>query len=260
MTELTTQATPADESTGETLVRASDVRKAYRRAGPGRFARLRWWADPPERPTVTAVDDVSVSIERGELVAIAGPSGSGKSTLLSILAGLERADEGRVVAAGTDLGACTPAELTRHRLRHVGFVFQDFRLFESFSARTNVALPLVELGVARSKRRERAEALLGSVGLGDRLDHRPGQLSGGERQRVAIARALVTDPDLLIADEPTGELDAETGRGVLSILRAHADDRAVVLATHDESILRSVDRVIRLRDGARVDRATANVP
>ncbi|WP_254864725.1 ABC transporter ATP-binding protein [Halovivax gelatinilyticus] len=251
------RSNPRDDPADDALVRADGVGKRYRRSAGSRLSRLRS-GTAAEAPIVAAVDDVSLTIRRGEIVGIAGPSGSGKSTLLSMLAGLTRPDDGSVTAVGTDLATCSSRELTRHRLRHVGFVFQDFRLFESFSARTNVALPLVELGVRTDRRRERATNLLESVGLGDRIDHRPAQLSGGERQRVAIARALVTEPALLIADEPTGELDAETGADVLAILREHATDRGVVLATHDESILESVDRVVRLRDGRRVDRDRAD--
>ncbi len=245
--------TEPDARQRETLVRAEGVTKRFRRSTPSRLGTLFPWRREPDHPTVTAVDDVSLAVSRGELVGVAGPSGSGKSTLLSLLAGLERPDEGVVTADGVTLTDCTDRERARHRLTGVGFVFQDFRLFESYTARTNVALPLVELGVDRPTRRARAETLLERVGLGDRMDHRPDQLSGGERQRVAIARALVAEPALVVADEPTGELDTDAGERVLELLQAVATDRAVVLASHDRSALAAADRVVRLRDGARVE-------
>nr|WP_290812193.1 ABC transporter ATP-binding protein [Halovivax sp.] len=227
--------------------------KRYVRGSPSVASRLLPWRPGRDRPTVTAVDDVSLTVNRGEIVGLAGPSGSGKSTLLELLAGLDRPDRGAITVAGTDLASLSERELVRHRLTRVGFVFQDFRLLEAYTARTNVAIPLVELGVARARRRARAAELLERVGLADRTDHRPGQLSGGERQRVAIARALAAEPELLIADEPTGELDSDAGRRVLDELERVATDRAVLVASHDRETLAIADRVVRLRDGARVD-------
>lgn len=202
-------------------------------------------------PTVTALSDVSLQIERGEIVGCAGPSGSGKSTLLHLLAGLETPTTGTVSFDGTDISTLSTRARTRHRLDHVGIVFQHFHLLDSLSARANVALPLIELGRPKSERRERATELLTAMGLDNRITHRPSQLSGGEQQRVAIARALVTKPDLVIADEPTGELDTETGQRVLDRFREVATelDAAVVIASHDEPTLAIADRLVRMRDG-----------
>jgi len=221
------------------------VTREYARGGGGRG----WFGSGEDRPTVRALDGVDAGVSRGEFVGVAGPSGSGKSTLLHLLAALDTPTAGTVTVAGVDTSTLSSRGRARHRLDHVGIVFQHFHLLPSLTARANVALPLVELGVPRSTRRERAEALLADLGLGDRADHRPGALSGGEQQRVAIARALATGPDLLVADEPTGELDTETGARVLDRFAALADDRAVVLASHDRQALERTDRVIRLRDG-----------
>lgn len=198
---------------------------------------------------VTALDAISVAVHRNEILGVAGPSGSGKSTLLHLLAGLETPTEGHVYYQDTDLSTLSRRERRSHRLEHVGIVFQQFHLLDALSARANVALPLVELGVPKAERHARAEELLERVGLGDRLEHRPVQLSGGEQQRVAIARALITDPDLLIADEPTGELDTESGRVVLEQFATAATSCAVVIASHDPKALAVTDRVIHLHDG-----------
>jgi putative ABC transport system ATP-binding protein len=208
-----------------------------------------------ETPTVTALDGVNLSIERGEIVGCAGPSGSGKSTLLHLLAGLDTPTHGIVSFDGTDLTSLSERARTRHRLDHVGIVFQHFHLLDSLSARANVALPLVELGRPKRERQQRASELLRAMGLDDRITHRPAQLSGGEQQRVAIARALVTNPDLVIADEPTGELDTETGKQVLQRFREVATERntAVVIASHDEPTLAIADRLVRMRDGKIID-------
>lgn len=235
---------PSDQSP---IVIGSDLQQVYTRGSePGRLGRLLGRSEPP---TVRALDDVSISVANGEIVGLAGPSGSGKSTLLHVLAGLEVPTDGSVVFQETALNSLSRRERARHRLNHVGVIFQHFHLLESLSARANVALPLVELGVAKSERRQRATALLERVGLEDRITHRPGELSGGEQQRVAIARALVTDPQLVVADEPTGELDSETGEQVLNEFRRVAEDRAVILASHDRPTLQIADRIVRLRDG-----------
>ena len=198
---------------------------------------------------VTALRDVDIEVQRGEALGVAGPSGSGKSTLLHLIAGLDTPTKGRIELCGETISELSDRRQTRLRRDHVGFVFQRFYLLPSLSARSNVALPLIELGWPRRKRRQRAQELLEQVGLGDRSGDRPGQLSGGEQQRVAVARALSTDPDVLLADEPTGELDVQTGRDVLSCITEAAEERAVLIASHDENALRITDRLIRLEDG-----------
>ena len=202
-------------------------------------------------PTVDALSNVDLQVFRGEIVGCAGPSGSGKSTLLHLLAGLDTPTSGTIWFNQTNLSSLSNRARTRHRLDHVGIVFQHFHLLDSLSARANVALPLVELGRPKDERRKRATELLAAMGLEDRITHRPPQLSGGEQQRVAIARSLITEPDLVVADEPTGELDTQTGERVLSQFRELAGelDTAVVLASHDEPTLDIADRLVRMRDG-----------
>jgi len=239
------------DSPSNVVVRAEDVSMIYTRGeDPGRIARA---FGRSKAPRVTALSDVSLEIGAGEITGLSGPSGSGKSTLLHLLAGLESPTSGRIVLDDTDPATLSPRARTGLRLETVGIIFQRFHLLGSLSARANVALPLVELGVPRGERRRRATALLEQVGLGDRIDHRPGELSGGEQQRVAIARALVTDPQVVVADEPTGELDTETGRRVLEAFQQVAEERAVVVASHDRETLEIADRVVQLRDGEIVD-------
>ena len=231
---------PGCDAESTAAVRLEGVTHEYGSHGRGRSGDDR---------TVTALRDVSVDVQLGEIVGLEGPSGSGKSTILHAVSGLLVPTEGSIELLGTDLTALSDRERTRIRRRHVGIVFQRFHLLPSLSARANVALPLVQAGVPRSKRRERAESLLEEVGLGDRIGHLPGELSGGERQRVAIARALVTDPDVVVADEPTGELDTATGADVLELLTDIGRNRAVLVASHDDSTLAVADRVVTLRDG-----------
>jgi putative ABC transport system ATP-binding protein len=200
--------------------------------------------------TVTALRGVSFEIPRGEFAAITGPSGCGKSTLLHLLGVVDVPSSGRVTINGHDTAALSDRDATDFRLRHVGFVFQRFYLMPTLSAAENVELPMAEAGVATAVRRARAKELLGYVGLGDRAGHRPTQLSGGEQQRVAIARALANAPALLLADEPTGELDAETGAGLLELFaRLNRDGTTLVFVTHDPVVARAASRVISLRDG-----------
>lgn len=201
--------------------------------------------------TVTALDSVSLTVAAGEVVGVAGPSGSGKSTLLHLLAGLDRPTTGTISIRGTDVGSLSHRQQTRFRRQQIGMVFQRFHLLPALTARENVALPLVQAGTPRNDRRERATELLEHVGLGDRTSHRPQSLSGGEQQRVAIARALAVDPAVVIADEPTGELDRNTGEKVLNLLTDIGTDRAVIVASHDEYTLDRTDRVIQLLDGER---------
>ena len=200
---------------------------------------------------VHALQHVSLHIPSGRFVALMGPSGSGKSTLLHCLAGLDRPDSGDVVVAGQALSTLDEDRLADWRARHVGLVFQFFNLLPVLSAIENVELPLLLTRLPRADRRRRAAAALDVVGLAARMDHRPQQLSGGEQQRVAIARAIVTDPDLLVADEPTGDLDAKSATEVLGLLRElnRAFEKTVVMVTHDPRAEAFVDAVIRLDKG-----------
>ena len=201
--------------------------------------------------SVSALRGVSLTIDQGEYVAVIGPSGSGKSTLMHLLGGLDRPSGGRLVIGGRDVTTMTAPELATLRNETIGFVFQAFHLLARTSAVDNVALPLVYRGVSARQRRERAAAMLGRVGLGHRLHHRPNQLSGGEQQRVAIARALVTEPAVLLADEPTGNLDSATGEAVLELLeQLNAESGvALVMVTHDQEVAARAHRRIAVRDG-----------
>ena len=216
------------------LVRARDVRRDY----------------PLEREAVHALRGVSLEIEKGEYLAIVGPSGCGKSSLLNLLGAIDAPTSGTVEIEGRNVGSLGDREVTEFRLRHIGFVFQRFYLLPILSACENVELPMAEAGVPAAERRQRSEELLRYVDLGDRARHRPSQLSGGEQQRVAIARALANRPSLLLADEPTGELDARTGQEIISLFgRLNADGTTVVVVTHDESLARAARRVVHMRDG-----------
>jgi putative ABC transport system ATP-binding protein len=201
--------------------------------------------------TVDALRGVSLRIESGEYLAIVGPSGSGKSTLMHLLGCLDRPTTGELRIDGRDVASLDDTELAAVRNRTIGFVFQSFQLLPRISATANVGLPLVYAGVSRGERVRRAHAALERVGLGHRLDHRPNQLSGGEQQRVAIARALVNEPTLLLADEPTGNLDSRNGDEVMRILETMNRDQgvAVALVTHDRDIAARADRQIAMRDG-----------
>jgi putative ABC transport system ATP-binding protein len=229
------------------VVECDRVGRRYERDESGGW--FSFGGDDEERPTVTALEDVTLTIERGEFVGLSGPSGSGKSTLIHLLSGLDAPTEGTVTLAGEAVSSLSQKRLTRLRLERVGIVFQRFHLMPSLSARANVALPLVERGMGKAERRQQAADLLERVGLGDRQSHRPGEMSGGEQQRVAVARALAGDPLVVFADEPTGELDTDTGGVILDLLGDLAEERAVVIASHDERALARTDRVIRLRDG-----------
>jgi putative ABC transport system ATP-binding protein len=198
---------------------------------------------------VDALAGLSVDLERGEFVAIMGPSGSGKSTLMHVMAGLDTPTSGTVAVDGVDLSNLNDAQLTRLRRDRIGFVFQSFNLLPTLSAAENVALPLRIAG--RRPERARLEALLDTVGLADRADHRPSQLSGGQQQRVAVARALVTEPAIVFADEPTGNLDSRASAAVLGLLRDAADTlrQTIVMVTHDAHAASVADRVLFLVDG-----------
>jgi putative ABC transport system ATP-binding protein len=201
---------------------------------------------------VHILKDINLHIGRGEAVGLVGPSGSGKSTLLMVMAGLERPDTGTVTVAGHDLGGLDEDGLARFRGRHVGIVFQSFHLIPTMTALENVAVPLELAGFADAQERARQE--LEAVGLAERLDHYPAELSGGEQQRVAIARAHATNPTILMADEPTGNLDENTGRQIIDLLFAGHKERGttLVLVTHDVALAQRCDRIVRLRSG-RID-------
>jgi lipoprotein-releasing system ATP-binding protein len=218
---------------------AQDVTKSFARDG--------------ER--VEVLKGVSLAVAAGELVSIVGPSGVGKSTLLHLLGGLERPTGGTISCGETNLAELTDMALARFRNRHAGFVFQFHHLLPEFSAVENVMLPLLIRRATPAAARERAAALLGRVGLSGRLRHRPGELSGGEQQRVAIARALVGEPAVLLADEPTGNLDSKTGEEVFDLLRELNQETRLtcILITHNEELARRTDRVLRMLDGRMVD-------
>ena len=210
---------------------------------------------------VRAVRGVSLQVERGDYVAIVGPSGCGKSTLLNLLGGIDHPTAGSVTIDGARIDQMSDAEVTRFRLRHIGFVFQRFYLMPALTAIENVELPMAEARMPRDQRVRRARELLAYVGLGERCDHRPAQLSGGEQQRVAIARALANKPQLLVADEPTGELDAKTGAEMIDLIaQVNRDGTTIVVVTHDEDLARAARRVVHMRDGVIVDDRRQNEP
>lgn len=220
------------------VIELDDVRKTYDAGGV----------------RVEAVRGVSLVVERGEYLAVMGPSGSGKSTLMHILGVLDVPTSGTYRLAGADVSCLDERELAEVRNQHIGFVFQQFHLLSSMPAWRNVEMPLVYAGVGRRLRRERAVDALARVGIADRLDHRATQLSGGQQQRVAVARALVTDPDIVLADEPTGNLDSASTAEVLGLLaEVHAAGRTVVVITHEPDVAAAAGRVVRLRDGLVVD-------
>jgi len=217
----------------EDVVTLSDVRKRYDVGG-----------------VVEALAGVSLSLSSGSYTAVMGPSGSGKSTLLNLVGGLDTPTAGTVTVGGQELSTATEAERAAIRGSRVGFVFQTFNLMPRLTAVENVALPLVFDGWGRTERRERARGLLADVGLGDRLDHKPTELSGGQRQRVAIARALAPDPELILADEPTGNVDTETGGHIMDLLGdLHAAGNTILLVTHERRIAEHAGRIVHVRDG-----------
>jgi putative ABC transport system ATP-binding protein len=216
------------------LIELDDVRKIYRTGSL----------------EVGALRGITLDIDDGEYVSVMGPSGSGKSTLMHIVGCLDVPTDGRYRLAGTDVSEMSEQQLAEVRNRSVGFVFQQFNLLATMPAWRNVELPLAYSGVPRGQRRERAVAALGQVGLGGRVDHRPGELSGGEQQRVAIARALVTEPALILADEPTGNLDSAATADILRLLDdLHADGATIVLITHEADVARRAGRIVRMLDG-----------
>ncbi len=199
---------------------------------------------------VNALSGIDLVIHQNEYVALMGPSGSGKSTLMNVLGCLDTPSSGTYILNDYDVSTMSDSELAEIRNKQIGFVFQTFNLLPRLTALDNVALPLVYGGVARSKRIERAEAVLEQVGLSDRMDHKPNELSGGQRQRVAIARALVCNPSIILADEPTGNLDTKTSVEIMEIFeKVHNDGNTIILVTHEPDISEHAHRIIRLRDG-----------
>jgi putative ABC transport system ATP-binding protein len=209
--------------------------------------------------TVVALDDVSLRVEQGQFVAIMGASGSGKSTLLHLMAGLTAPDRGRILIAGQDITAMGDYQLTLFRRRHVGLVFQSFNLIPTLNARQNIALPLMLAGQNGQQVQARVDSLLEQLGLAHRADHRPDVMSGGEQQRVAIGRALVAEPALILADEPTGNLDSANSHAVCELLRGLCDQagRTIVMVTHEPEVAAFARQVLVMRDGRVIGRQTA---
>ena len=240
---MTTHLTgPTQSPVADPVLSLSDVTKVYRNGSL----------------EVAALRGVTLDVQPGEYVAVMGPSGSGKSTLMHIIGCLDVPTAGSYRLAGEDVSSMSENDLADVRNRSIGFVFQQFNLLASMTAWSNVALPLAYAGVSRAQRRKRAEASLGRVGLADRVGHRPGELSGGQQQRVAMARALVTEPALILADEPTGNLDSTSTADVLDLLdELHDAGRTVVLITHEHDVASRAGRVVRLRDGLVTDDSPA---
>jgi len=219
----------------ELAVQAIDVAKFYRRG----------------KVTVPALTGLDLEVMKGETVSIIGPSGSGKTTLLNLVGGLDVPNRGKIVVDGTDLSNLKDGELTKFRLQKVGFIFQFYNLIPTLSAIENVEVPMTFAGVPAEERRSRAEGLLRSVGLQDRISHMPDEMSGGEQQRVAVARALANNPSLLLGDEPTGDLDSKSAKALMELLKAVRKDRKMTLifVTHDPIVVARSDRAFAIRDG-----------
>lgn len=217
-----------------TIIQTTDLSRVYRMGSE----------------TIHALRSISIQISRGEYVAFMGPSGSGKSTLMNIVGCLDTPSSGSYILNGRDVSNMSDNELAGIRNKEIGFVFQTFNLLPRSTALENVALPLVYAGVSRSVREQRAMQLLESVGLADRARHRPNELSGGQRQRVAIARALVNNPSIILADEPTGNLDSKTSHEIMELFeKLHAKGNTIIMVTHEEDIAKYAHRIVRLRDG-----------
>ncbi len=216
------------------VIRISGIRKIYK----------------PGNQQVRALDGVDMVIRKNEYVAIMGPSGSGKSTMMNILGCLDTPTEGSYILNGTDVSKMEDSALAQVRNREIGFVFQSFNLLPKYSAVENVALPLIYAGHSKDEREKMAREALELVGLGERMDHKPSELSGGQRQRVAIARALINSPSIILADEPTGNLDTKTSVDIMNLFeQIHNNGNTVIVVTHEEDIARYAKRIIRLRDG-----------
>jgi putative ABC transport system ATP-binding protein len=205
---------------------------------------------PLGQETVHVLKNIDLDIEKGEYVAIMGPSGSGKSTLMNLIGCLDTSTSGTYILNGKDVSQMSDNELAEIRNKEIGFVFQTFNLLPRTTALDNVALPMVYAGASKKERTERAIEVLNDVGLSDRMDHRPNQLSGGQRQRVAVGRALVNKPSIILADEPTGNLDTKTGVEIMTLFEnIHKAGNTIIVVTHEEEIASHADRIIRLRDG-----------
>ena len=230
-------------ATREAVIEVEDVKKIYK-VGPSE---------------VHALAGVSLTIYRNEYVAIMGPSGSGKSTLMNILGCLDTPSEGRYILNGTDVSKMQDDQLADTRNREIGFVFQTFNLLPRYTALENVVLPLIYAGVPKGERLERGRAALTSVGLEERMEHKPNEMSGGQRQRVAVARALINDPAIILADEPTGNLDTKTSIDIMQLFeRIYGSGTTIIVVTHEEDIAQHARRIVRLRDG-KIERDEVNL-
>jgi len=223
------------------IIEMSGVTKRYQRGGE----------------TLTVLDNLDLAVPEGDFIAMMGPSGSGKTTILNLVGGLDSADSGRIVVADTEVSALSPSRLPDWRARHIGFVFQAFNLVPVLTAFENVMLPLALTPLSRAERKKQAEFALDVVGLTDRMHHRPNQLSGGQEQRVAIARALATDPDIILADEPTGDLDRDSANAIMDLLRRLNDEmkKTLLVVTHDEHAAERARRVLHLDKGVLLEQA-----
>ncbi len=221
------------------IVTCSDVIKTYRQG----------------QVEVQALRGVSLSIKKGEFLALAGPSGSGKTTMLNIIGGLDTPDSGTVKVNGNALEEMNQSQLANLRLHHIGFVFQAFNLIPVLSAAENVEYVMLLQGIPQAERRQRARTILGDVGLGDKYERRPAELSGGQQQRVAVARAIVSNPSIVLADEPTANLDSKTGKGLLDLMKKINQEKQVtfIFSTHDRMVMNCAGRLMRIRDGRLVD-------
>jgi putative ABC transport system ATP-binding protein len=226
------------------IVKCSDVKKTYRQG----------------EVDVPALRGVSLSIKKGDFLALAGPSGSGKTTMLNIIGGLDTADSGKVTVNGNALEEMNQSQLANLRLHHIGFVFQAFNLIPVLSAAENVEYVMLLQGVPQAERRQRARSILDDVGLGDKYNRRPAELSGGQQQRVAVARAIVSNPSIVLADEPTANLDSKTGKGLLDIMKKMNEEKKVtfIFSTHDRMVMNYAARLLRIRDGQLVNDQVKN--